>query len=290
MVSKLKCLHLFIIALGLFAGGLFSSSVALAYIPDYRMILSRVAENNGRGAYLIEQDLALESEGESFLFKEVWVIQSEHRMSVELKGTSATDARFGGHIIYDANYRYFQNTQGNLTKAPLTQDWWMPFFHFRFSKNIKQKLSQIGIFPQQLRDDIAADQEISSAVDVRLARIAGGVAYAFGPPTPAGVTPALPGLWVEQDQFVIRKLRLPSEAEVRADQYQSYPRFQHQPKQIQVRWDSHMVRINSTKVVPLAANHELLKKLSVNSFKGSKKATLNMPNNEALRDFYTRFR
>lgn len=278
----------------------FKAFEATAYIPNHRMILSRVAENNGRGAYFIEQELLIESGIESIRFTEKWVIQSEHRMSVEVASTLGSNSEFSGHIVYDANYRYFLNSQGNLTKAPLSSDWWMPFFHFRFSKNMIPKMAEMGLLAPDTAETADNKEQLSDYSTeaesfLRLSRSGGSVNYAFGTPSMVEARPLLPGLWVEQDRFVIRKLRLPSEAVVTASDYQNYPRFQHLPKQTQVNWDNHSVKINLIKVLPLNANHPLTRQLSSEFLRSKNSAAssatpIQLPEIAVVRDFFTRFR
>src|SRR5690606_24249625 len=106
--------------------GVFGIS-ANAYIPDYHMIMSRLAENNGRGTYEIEQEVLFPADPEPLRVKETWVIGGEYDMSVTLSGLGPLKGLIQGRIVYDKGNKYFVSDK-KLMKAKLSNDWWQPFF------------------------------------------------------------------------------------------------------------------------------------------------------------------
>ncbi|MCB0411517.1 MAG: hypothetical protein KDD22_03270 [Bdellovibrionales bacterium] len=269
-------------------------SLAWSYIPDYHMILSRVAENHGRGAYVIDQEVILPGENAPLHIKEQWIIKDEYSMAVLLEGQGPLKNLVNGQIVYDQNNKYFTFGSG-VQRITLNSDWWMPFFHFRFSKNIKSKIVALKMAPAsslQERKFTGTPQSpaYSNQEFLRLSRTGGVVNYAIGAPTPADSSKSFSGLWIEQDQFVVRKIRLPSQALVVADDYSRYSRQQSLPKEIKVNWDNSQAQILVTQVKSISNTDPRMKMLSAKSLTSSKNIALKMPEVPILREFYQRFR
>jgi hypothetical protein len=81
---------------------------------------------------------------------------------------------------------------------------------------------------------------------IRLSRSGGSIAYAIG--TPTDEDSDLPGFWIEQDQFVLRKFRLPTKVEVTADKYSTYARGLMYPRTQVVHWGNNQVTIQTISV------------------------------------------
>ena len=120
---------------------------------------------------------------------------------------------------------------------------------------------------------------------IRLSRAGGTIAYAIGTPSPEDQE--LPGFWIEQDQFVLRKFRLPTKAEVTADKYSSYARGLMYPRTQVIRWGNNQVTVQTISVSSRTKD-------AFNQF-GQKAATkmeaLNsLPAAATVEEFYKRFR
>ena len=110
-----------------------------AYIPDFKMIMSRTAENHGRGYYKVVQDVTLQSEPKSLVVRETWYINSENQMRLEVKGKNRLESLVSITFIYDGNRRIYIDNHGTKRVSQPSDDWFEPYFHFRFQKNIKPK-------------------------------------------------------------------------------------------------------------------------------------------------------
>lgn len=264
-------------------------STAFAYIPEYKTILSRTAENHGRGVYQIEQDVVFRSGVDTWVAKETWWIKDENNMRLQVEGRGALKGLLQLQVIYDGNQKHMIDSNGSVKSARVGEDWAEPIFHFRYSKNIRNKLVAQKILPaESLRDPnrIAGKPETFLPPSfVRLSRTGGVVNYAFGAPTPANDSTLKPGLWIEQDQFIVRKIRFPSQLTVTADQYQRFDNGFMFPKSRSYTWGSQSAQAQVLDVRAVKAGAEL--------FSPSKLTTtwtMKIPDQEPIREFYLRYR
>lgn len=269
-----------------------ASFQATAYIPDYAMIMSRLAENHGRGYYKITQDVVFPADPEPLVIQEAWVVSGDEEMSVTLIGKGPLKNLVSGTIVYKNNRKYYKND--GVKVAKLSEDFLEPLFHFRYSKKMKPKLVAMNIAPSEsLKNRPLFDKEDSSSFPhqsfIRLSRTGGFVNYAIGIPTPSDQAKENPGLWIEQDRFHVRKIRSTSAATVAASNYNRYPNKLWLPKSRQYTWESNAVQalIGSVNTLPRNAASALLvdpKRLK------QTKVELRLPDQEMIRDFYKRFR
>src|SRR5690606_37658128 len=125
---------------------------------------------------------------------------------------------------------------------------------------------------------------------VRLSRTGGVVNYAFGVPTPPTQELNSPGLWIEQDEFVIRKLRFPNQVEMIADNYSQFSRNLRYPRQRTIRWGNNSVNIrllNASARPAASANQLLPTSLDKNSVTDGIQS---LPASSTVLEFYSRFR
>lgn len=279
----------------------FQSRPALAYIPDFQMILSRTAENHGRGLYQIEQDVVVRGEPDPMVVHETWWVLGEGSMRVQFEGRGLLKGLIHGSVVYDQTHRYWMDEQGNVRSQRLSDDWHEPFFHFRFSKNFKSRLVALKLAPPEVLKD--RNPKISTTKNdgievsypsqdfLRLGRSAGMVAWAVGSPTPVDQNSNFPGLWIEQDQFVISKFRLPTQTTVTADQYGRYTEGLWLPKTRQVTWDNNSAQVLVTSVKSLGKPTKSVDYLRTNSFdKKNPQHLTKWSEQSQLREFYQRFR
>ncbi len=127
------------------------------------------------------------------------------------------------------------------------------YFYFRDFKVIASDLVKAKMASSELLEKKKIlnikDYSYKNEDFLRLSRVGGVVTFAFGTPAPVGEE-APPGLWVEQDQFVIRKIRLPSRAEIGAEKHTGFSKGLFFPKTRFVKWDNKQVQINTLAVAP----------------------------------------
>ncbi len=218
---------------------------AQASIPKASMILQRTAENAGNGIYQIEQEVQFPNGQETLVLKETWLIENENNMKLLVTGAKE---------LKDQVSFFIQVTNGNRTQSGstkrITEDFVERYFHIRNPEAFVQVLANMKLVPANvlgkkvLKTSKDADNQPENFV--RLSRTGGTIAYAFG--TPTTEEQELPGFWIEQDQFVLRKFRLPTKAEVTADKYSAYARGLMYPRTQVIRWGNNQVTVQTISV------------------------------------------
>lgn len=268
-------------------------SSAFAYIPPVRMVLQRTAENSGNGVYVIEQEVQFPNNQDSLFLKETWVIESDHTMRLTV--TSAKDAKdpIRMQFLYAGGQRWDLNN-GSRESHRIPDEFLEKYFNYRSSERLGAAMIQMKALPPTA----LAKKPLPKTVEaityepedfVRLARTDGVTAYSYGTPSTEGTSN--PGFWIEQDQFVIRKIRLPTQVELTADSYTPYAKGLLYPKNQTVRWGQNTVNIHLIGVSARSAKN------TGNTFQPS---GLDVPmkldglNNQAAKEvvleFYSRFR
>lgn len=271
---------------------LFFPLLASAYIPEYSLIATRAAEQHGRGAYQIEQDVTYRRETESYTIKETWTVLGENNLRVTIEGRGPLKGLVQGTIIYEGSLKSFLDG-AQAKNQRLGDEWLEPLFHFRNSKYFRSRLVNLRVAPgESLRDRAPINSAEGATIKydppgfIRLSRVGGAVTWAIGVPPTVGTSPTL---WMEQDQFVMRKYRSASQVTLKADGYAKYDETFWYPTTITYSFGDMTVTINTTSV-------KVLGKLAPNDarFKMSSlvpaRDAVKLPDTNGLREFYSRFR
>ncbi|MBX7231723.1 MAG: hypothetical protein K1X29_06520 [Bdellovibrionales bacterium] len=275
---------------------LIRSSLAAAYIPEYNLILSKTAEQHGSGLYQIDQDVIFHVTDEPLVVHETWWIANENMMKVQIEGRNSLKGIVQGVLIYDQQKKYwFDNT---VQSKRLGEDWIEPYFYFRVSKNMKNHLVAVKITPPtSLKDRVTipsptGEFKYQPQPFIGLSRVLGSISYVIGIPAKDPSSGYTSGIWIEQDQFVVRKLKLPSQATVTTEDYFRQPEGLWLPKTRSVTWENKSVQIQLNRVQTLGKNNfkngELFKTSSL-----EKKQNTPSPkwsDQDLIREFYNRFR
>lgn len=268
-----------------------------AYIPPYWMIMSRTADNHGKGLYIVDQDVIFPHGEESWIINERWIVQNEQSMRLEVTGRRQLKDQIRLTYVYQNGRRYFIDENGVKKSEKISDDFFEPYFHFRQSKIIKPMLVNQNIAPAaSLKSELFKYSEKHPRPDpetyVRLSRTGGAVAYAIGTPTPVSSSEGYPGIWIEQDQFHVRKIRLASQVEVSADNYKAFNNGLWLPKDRAVMWASGSAKISLTSASSgslSAAVKEALDSSSLNFGKNPELSRL-LPADALIKEFYSRMR
>lgn len=266
---------------------------AFAYIPPARMILQRTAENAGGGVYSIEQEVQFNNAQDSLFLKETWLIENDRTMKVTVTGTKDLKDQIKMQFVYAGGQRWSYN--GSKQNSRISEDFLEKYFNFRSTDQLASTLMNLKILPTNAFAKKPMPKNLETLKYepddfVRLSRAGGTVNYAFGVPSPVDGN-GNPGFWIEQDQFLVRKFRLPSQVEVTADNYNQYARGLNYPKVRTIRWGQNTVTIRLIGVTSHRGS------LPANTFQASALDTnmkldgLNsQPAKDVVLDFYSRFR
>lgn len=264
---------------------IFASSFAFAYIPRGLLILEKTTDNNGSGAYQIEQEVQFPNNQDVLILKETWLVENENTLRVTVTGTKDLKDQIQFSISYTGGTR-----SGFDGGSKITTDFIERYFHFRKSENFANALIQLKIVPGTFmnKKPVRTTKEVEHSPEnyVRLSRNGGAVTYALGTPTPAGQSSENPGFWIEQDNFVLKKFRLPSQVEVSADKYSIFSRGLHFPRTRTVQWNSNQVTIQTLSVTGKGKDvfaQTTKPQTNLNGLKGQAAQSL-------VEEFYKRFR
>lgn len=264
--------------------GVLWTTAAFGAIPKASMILQRTSENAGNGLYQIAQEVHFPNGQETLVLRETWLIENENNMKLVVTGAQELKGQvsFSVQVING-------NKVENTSSGRITQDFIERYFHLRSTEALAQVMSQMKLVPNNVlaKKPLRSLKEIDHQPEtfLRLSRTGGVVTYAFG--ALGGPEQELPGFWIEQDQFVIRKFRLPSLVEVTADQYSSYPRGLMFPRTRLVRWGNNQVTIQTISVSSKGkeAWASFAQKVPTRM-----DALANQPGFAVIQEFYKRFR
>jgi hypothetical protein len=269
------------------------SQISLAYIPPTKMILQRVAENSGSGTYTIEQEVQLSVGLEPIYLKETWVVENERNMRLTVTGTKDLKDLVKLQFVYTGGQKW-RLRDGRREASKIPEEFTERYFHIRSTENLIAYLQQLKILPSLSgRKSVpkkGEDFKYESEPFVRLGRSEGTISYAFGSPTPPDQKVLNPGLWVEQDQFLIRKIRFPTQAEVTAENFAPFARGLNFPKLRTIQWNQNTVYVRLLNVAgKSAAGPQAFQAASLEVPYTVK----NLPNASAqtlIEEFYSRFR
>jgi hypothetical protein len=230
-----------------------SLSLSQASIPRASFILEKTSANAGSGAYQIDQDLVFAGAQESLTLRESWIIEGDNLMKVVVTGPKELQDAIKMQFNYSGGQKSFLTAKGRQA-ARIGEDFIEKYFHFRTRDALAKALVQDKIIPAS----IPGPKPIKASKDyvyvpepfTRLSRVGGVITYQLGA-APKAERDANPAIWIEQDLFQIRKLRLPSSVEVSADNYANYARGLSLPKNRTVRWNQKSVQINLVRITQL---------------------------------------
>lgn len=268
--------------------------LASAFILPTRTILQKTSENAGSGIYAIEQEVQFANGDDTIHLRETWLIDSDRTMRVTVTGTKELQNSFRLQFLYTGGQRWtVVNNNRKSEKAP--DDFLEKYLNFRNAEIFANSLTHMKILPggafnKKPLAKSGNDYKYEPESWVRYSRTGGVPNYAFGTPTPADEKSNLPGLWIEQDQFVVRKIRLPSQVEMTADNYNQFAKGLNYPRTRTVRWGNNTVtiRLISASARPATA----INQLQPNSLDVSMKVDglEKLPAKDAIIEFYSRFR
>jgi hypothetical protein len=271
---------------------LLTACVSFAYIPEYSLIASHAADQHGKGSYLVEQDVTLKKDGEAFTVKETWMVNNEISMRVTLEGRGALKGLVQGSMVYEGAQRFFIDPTNPPTRVQrLGDDWLEPLFYFRSSKFLRNRLVTLKVAPaESLKDRPALPSEGEIKYEppsyIRLSRVGGATAWEIGQAPATGVHPEL---WIEQDQFVVRKYRGGDQVVLRANDYNKYDDGFYFPRQRIYNFGNYTVEVNTLQVKSLGKLRPDDSRFKPAALTAAKDG-LKLPDADGLREFYQRFR
>ena len=183
---------------------------------------------------------------------------------------------------------------GSRQSKKISEDFLEKYLNFRSVDQFANSLVQLKLVPSNVlsrktTEKNAADFKYTPENFVRYSRTGGNIAYAFGEPTPADKEGANPGLWIEQDQFVVRKIKLPSQVEMSADNYSQFAKGLSYPRQRTIRWGRNTASVRVISISARASNNALFQASALDT-PMKLDGLSGLQSKETILEFYSRFR
>lgn len=263
---------------------------ASAYIPPADFILGRMAQRGGKGSYKIVQELLFQSDNQSAIVKEIWSVKDSQNYFVEVRGKSFTK-----YFLYKNGQRVFFDDSKQLRSSNLSPDFFEYLFLARDPNGLKKDLISKKILPgksARIATKPRAIKDIKYTTEnyVHLSRNRGVVNYTFSESDDFISNPAEPAIWIEQDKFVIRRLRLGSLVDVTADDIAEFSQGLSFPKSRKVNWGANTVQIELLRADSVNFKDDIF---STNYIKGLTEKYIPVEESKTkpvIEEFYSRFR
>ncbi len=273
---------------------------ALSYIPSSDFILKEVLKNHGRSNYLIQQELTFPIEKTQKVVLETWYITVNKNQDLQLHLLATSE---GLHIerLYTNNRVYHKDNKKSLKKNKWSLEFIEPWFIGRSLQKLQNtilnhKMAEAStlnwnpsLFVSSSKTKFEENKKSLSHVQmpINLSINQGQVMYAYQKNAKG------PGLWIEQDKFVIRKIKLKTSVEVLASRYIEHVGYLKFPQHRVLIYEDTSIPIKTINISRLSDNKKLQQKLSLQNFRKSQKNTTQWGESETsslIRDFYSRFR
>ena len=267
---------------------------AWAWIPPARFILSREVQNAVDGAFQLDQEVTLRGADRDLRFIESWIVQNESSFRLNVTGVAETqNVKFS--VIYIGGERFISANLNEKTQMPQALN--EKYFFARKLDTLAHYLLEEKILPpggvaKKVMPKKVEDITWPTEFFVKLARIGGGTAWAIGSQAPVGSQNQAPLIWIEQDQFLIRKMRFLGGGELRAERYENYSKRFLLPSSRTLNWGKNEAKIQILKVSlkPAAAQApQLLKPVSL-PVNRPRIALSNPLEAQLVEEFYQRYR
>lgn len=266
-------------------------SLSFSYIPHSHFILEKVGQKHGKGSYRILQESIFQSGKERIVVQETWIVDDGVNMYLEAKGPG---------VHYTAKYDFQQKVTKNKNESTKytkqSPEFFEGFFYLKEAKDLARSIYRSKILGQnilapQKRFYHLSQVEYKGQSFLRLTKNSGSVAYTFSEPPAKDETSLKAALWVEQDEFDIKKIRFPHQVDIVAEKYEAFSKGLYLPKERIISWEQNQTPIQLLKVSTVSLSKSDKSLLNLKSSDGLKPNQFaNSPLHNQVKEFYSRFR
>jgi hypothetical protein len=246
------------------------SLFSYGFILPLDLILEKNVATSGNQIFSVEQDVFLKEGMREVAIHESWQVEGDKNLRLTATGLGELKDVVKIVAIYNGKTRTSMIGKNRVTH-PAPVDFFEKFLSVRSVHSFKTYLNELSIDPS-----------------VRFSRADGSITYAIGQASPVGSLK--PQMWFQQDNFQVRKIRFPSEAEATFSDFAEVSPKLIYPKMKKIEWSGKTAIIKVKSIVdktkiPISnfypQNVETPSELLV-----SNKNTMGA----LIEDFYTRFR
>lgn len=247
-----------------------------AYVLKLSTILAKMTSSTGGNhSFVLKRTVTLKEE--NTVANETWYIAHADLMKLDVEGTNPDGSSWRFEVLYKGGKRTTTSVEGKPQSFPLSPEFFEPLLHYRSSKALLSRLTAMQIVPAHVSTDS------NSPAFMNLDRYKGGTAYVIGAQDSKN-TLQPPRLWVEQDSFLIRKIRLGSQVEVEFDSFKDFEEGKTKEAELQtLYWKNSTVNIQNTST-------QMVEQKKVEPFLKMQTTKATLPQNVNLKEFYSRFR
>jgi hypothetical protein len=200
---------------------------AFSYIPNLDFILKKNVATTGRQIVSIEQDVIFNIGSETATVKETWLIEGDKNLKLVARGQGELNQNINLHYLYNGKNR-ISVTGKNKNASSLTHDFFQRLLFIRSANTFKNYIHELGINE-----------------GTRLSRTDGRIAFAIGEPSTEVLKPQI---WIDQEDFAIRKIRLPSEADISLSDISQVSKDLWVAKSQKISWANFTVQVKVKKI------------------------------------------
>ncbi len=200
-----------------------TSLFSYAYVMPLDVVLKKNTALTGTQIFAVEQDVIFKDQVREYIIRESWLIEGDRNLKLTATGTGDLKDSFRFVAIYNTKNKTILMGKNKVTQVT-ELDFFERYLAIRSTDSFKNYLSEMKIAPS-----------------IRLSRAGGAAAFALGEASPtANVLHTQ--VWIEQESFALRKIRLPSAAEVSFSDYSTFGNVRY-PKSKKVSWANNEVQI-----------------------------------------------
>lgn len=174
-------------------------STGWTYVLPLDFLVKKTVSKTGRTSISIDQDVTFQIGKDILKAQENWLIEGDRNLKVSANGAEPYKPNIRVNSLFNSK----QKTQvigKNKTVTSVPADFYQRLLFIRSTASFMQYLREMGI-PEK----------------VRLSRAEGLVCIAIG--EPSSEENKYPQFWIDQDEFLIRKIRMPSGTEINLSDY-----------------------------------------------------------------------
>lgn len=257
---------------------------AFAYIPPSDFVLEQVTKNAGKNAFVIENEVSIRAGAETLTAREQWWIQDANTMRLAVRGPN-----LNLQVRYRDGKTEFLGESGKLVSKRTSPEMLERFFFARQIRTLADLLNQARVVSHDVgkpspRFSRLSDVKHQNDPHSHLDRIGADVTIVLSQAQDPTQLASANGIWVDQANFAIRRLRFGPGTEMNAGPAQPLSQGLTMPRERVVTWPSGVAEIRILKVNSAAK----LKDSDVPELTPVQYGT--GPLSSVVKEFYSRFR
>ncbi|AZZ38098.1 hypothetical protein CIK05_15250 [Bdellovibrio sp. qaytius] len=183
----------------LFVFSLITTSTAWTFVLPLDFVVKKSVAKTGRTSISIDQEVTFKVGKDTLKTQENWLIEGDRNLKVSATGLEP----FKENVKVNSLFNSKQKTQiigKTKSQSPVGHDFYQRLMFVRSSDSFMQYIRELGISEK-----------------TRLSKAEGRICIAIGDSSQGDSKS--PQIWIDQDDFLIRKIRMPSGTEINLSDY-----------------------------------------------------------------------